>query len=127
MPRKLIQEYPLFDVEQCPAENIRIYRVRGLRLYDEQEEKNRGPVIDLVRSLPGVAQATFKNCHAFIVRRSLRVTWQDAEPQIVNLLRGVTICSDGFSPRKEINADFSEEQFAKVGVAILRSADRRLL
>jgi len=105
-----------FEVEQCPAENVRIYRVNGLRLYDEQEEKDHGPVIDLVRSLPGVAHATFKNCHTFVVRRSLRTTWQDAEPAIVDLLQGVAACSDGFSPLEEI---------AEVAVAVLRSAERR--
>src|SRR6185369_17368731 len=78
-----------FEIEQCPAENVRTYRVQGLRLYDELEEKDHGPVIDLVRSLPGVAQASFKDCHTFVVRRSQRATWQDAEPHIVELLQGV--------------------------------------
>jgi len=105
-----------FEVEQCPAENVRIYRVQGLRLYDEREEKTHGPVIDLVRSLPGVAQATFKDCHTFVVRRSLRASWQDAEPPIVDLLQGVTACSDGLSP---------SEEGAEVAVAVLRSAERR--
>jgi hypothetical protein len=116
MRREFVVQHPLYEVEQCPAENIRIYRVQGLRLYDEQEEKNNGPVIDLVRSLPGVAQATFKDCHTFVVRRSLRVTWRDAQPQIVNLLQGVAACSDG-----------SKEQLEEVAVAILRSAERRML
>jgi len=104
-----------FEIEQCPAENIRTYRVQGLRLYDELEEKDHGPVIDLVRSLPGVAQASFKDCHTFVVRRSQRATWQDAEPHIVELLQGVAACSDGFL----------EENLAKVAVAILRSAEHR--
>ena len=116
MRRELVMQHPLFEVEQCPAENVRIYRVPGLRLYDEQDEENRGPVIDLVRSLPGVAQATFKDCHTFVVRRSLRVTWQDAQPQIVDLLQGVAACSDG-----------AKEQLEEVAVAILRSAERSAL
>ena len=66
-----------FEVEQCTAENVRIYLVQGLRLYDDQEEKSHGPVIDLVRSLPGVAQATFKDCHTFVVRRAVDSAWQD--------------------------------------------------
>jgi hypothetical protein len=90
-----------FEIEQCPAENVRIYRVQGLRLYDEPEERNHGPVIELVRSLPGVFQATFKDCHTFVVKRSLGVTWQDAEPQIVELLQGVAACSDVFSSREQ--------------------------
>jgi hypothetical protein len=53
MPHELVLKHPLFEIEQCLAENVRIYRVPGLRLYDEQEEKAHGPVIDLVRSLPG--------------------------------------------------------------------------
>jgi hypothetical protein len=53
MPHELALKHPLFEIEQCLAENVRIYRVPGLRLYDEQEEKAHGPVIDLVRSLPG--------------------------------------------------------------------------
>jgi len=106
-----------FEIEQCPAENVRTYRVQGLRLYDELEEKDHGPVIDLVRSLPGVAQASFKDCHTFVVRRSQRATWQDAEPHIVELLQGVAACSDGFP----------EENLAEVAVAILRSAERRAL
>lgn len=101
-----------FEVEQCPAEDVRIYRVPGLRLYDEQEEKNFGPVIDLVRSLPGVARADFQDCHTFVVRRAVDTTWQDAEPHIVDLLEGVAACSDGF---------------AEVAVAIFRSAERRAL
>lgn len=104
----------LFEVEQCPAENVRIYRVQGLRLYDEQEERNHGPAIELVRSLPGVAQANFQDCHTFVVRRSLRVTWQDAEPHIVNLLEGAAACSDGLPT----------EELAEVGVAVLRSGGR---
>ncbi len=107
----------LFEIEQCPAENVRIYRVQGLRLYDDLEERNRGPVIDLVRSLPGVAQASFKDCHTFVVRRSLRATWQDAEPHIVDLLQGVAACSDGLP----------DEQLAEVAFAILRSAERKVL
>jgi hypothetical protein len=105
-----------FEVEQCPAENVRIYRVQGLRLYDEQEEKTQGPVIDLVRSLRGVAQATFKDCHTFVIRRSLQTTWQDAEPQIVDLLQGVAACSD-----------FPAEELAEVAVATLRSTGGRAL
>ncbi len=56
MPRKLVLKHPLFEIEQCPAENVRVSRVRGLRLYDEQEEEAHGSVIDLDRLLPGVAQ-----------------------------------------------------------------------
>jgi hypothetical protein len=107
-----------FEIEQCPAENVRIYRVQGLRLYDEQEERNHGPVIDLVRSLPGVAQATFKDCHTFVVRRAVDTTWLDAEPHIVGLLEGVAACSDGFGPRAEV---------AEVAVAVRRLAKRRAL
>ncbi len=92
----------LFEIEQCPAENVHTYRVPGLRLYDEQEEKNQGPVIDLVRSLPGVAQATFKDCHTFVVTRDADATWLDAEANIVNLLEGVAACSDGFGPTAEV-------------------------
>lgn len=56
MRRNLILKHPHFEIEQGPAEYVRIYRVPGLYLYDEQEEKNHRPVIDLVRSLPGVAR-----------------------------------------------------------------------
>ncbi len=94
MPRNLVQKHPLFEIEQSPAENVRIYRIPGLRLYDEQEERPHGPMIDLVRSLPGVAQATFEDCHTFVVKRSLPVTWQVAEPRIVDLLLGVAACTD---------------------------------
>ena len=52
MPRRLVLKHTLFEIEQSPAENVRVYRVPGLRLYDEQAEKARGPVIGLVRSLP---------------------------------------------------------------------------
>ena len=97
MPRNLVLEHPFFEIEQCPAENVRIYRIPGLRLYDDQEEKAHGPVIELVRSLPGVAQVTFKDCHTFVVRRSLPVTWQAAEPRILDLLLGVATCTDGFA------------------------------
>ena len=117
MQRKLIAEHRFFSVEQCPAENVRIYRVQGLRLYDEPEQRNDGPVIALVRSLPGVEQAAFEDCHTFIVRRSLRVTWEDAEPRIADLLEGVAACSDGLA----------EEQLVKVAVAIpLRATHERL-
>lgn len=97
MANKLILKHPLFEIEQCPRETVRIYRTPGLRLYDRQEEKGHGPVIDLVRSLPGVAQATFKDCHTFYVTRSMRVTWQAAEPRIVDLLLGAAACTDGFA------------------------------
>jgi hypothetical protein len=102
MPRKLVLEHPLFDIEQCPAENVRIYWVPGLRLYDEQQEKAHGPVIDLVRSLPGVAQVTFKDCHTFAVRRSLAATWHLTEPRIVNLLAGVAACTDDYAEDRPI-------------------------
>jgi hypothetical protein len=125
MRRKSVIEHPFYEVEQCPAGNVRIYRVHGLRLYDARDERNHGPVIDLLRSMPGVAHACFKNCHTFVVKRSRRMTWQDAEPQIVNLLQGVAAYSDGFSARKEVNSDFTTEQYAAVAVAILRSAERR--
>ena len=94
MPRKSVLKYPLFEIEQCSAENVRIYRVPGLRLYDTQEEKAHGPAIDLVRSLPGVAQASFKDPHTFVVRRSQGLTWQYAEPRLVDLLQGVGACSE---------------------------------
>ena len=127
MRRKLLIRHECFEIEQCGAENVRIYRVRGLRLFDEPDEKNDGPVIDLVRSLHGVEQATFEDCHTFVIRRSPRMTWQETEPQIVNLLQGVAACSDSFRPRLEVNADFAEEQLAEVKVAILRSAQRRAM
>ena len=101
-----------FEVERCLTEDVRMYRVSGLRLYDEPEEKDNGPVIDLVRSLPGVARADFKDCHTFVVRRAVDTTWQDAESHIIELLQGVAACSDGF---------------AETAVAILQSADRRAL
>lgn len=126
MRRELVIEHPLYEVEQCPAENVRIYRVHGLSLYDARDEKNHGPLIDLVRSMPGVAQACFKNRHTFVVRRSTRVTWQHAGPPIVNMIQGVVACSDGFSPRTKVDSDFSTEQFAAVAAAILRSAERRV-
>lgn len=107
-----------FEIQQCPAENARIYRVQGLRLYDEPEEKDHGPVIELVRSLPGVAQAAFQDRHTFVVRRSARAGWQETEPQIVEFLAGVAACSDGLSSRQE---------GAEVAVAVRRSAKRRAL
>jgi hypothetical protein len=117
MQRKLIAKHPFFSVEQCSAENVRIYRVQGLRLYDEQEERNDGPVIELVRSLPGVEGAAFEDSHTFIVRRALSVTWEDAEPRIADLLDGVAACSQGLA----------EEQHAEVAVAIpLRATQERL-
>ena len=96
MPRNLLLKHRLFEIEQCPTENVRIYRIPGLRLYDEQEERAHGPLIDLVRSLPGVAQVTFKDCHTFVVRRSLLMTWQAAGPRILDLLLGVAACTDVF-------------------------------
>jgi hypothetical protein len=113
MPRKLVLHHSLFEVEQCPAENVRIYRVKGLRLYDEQDERSAGPVIELVRSLPGVAQAAFKDCHTFVVKRSLRAAWQDIEPQIVNLLHGIAACSDNFSSESRNGLSLSPKGYAR--------------
>jgi hypothetical protein len=124
MQRELVVEHPFYEVEQCPAENVQVYRVRGLRLYDAKDERNNGPVIDLVRSMPGVAQVCFKNRYTLVVRRSLRTAWQDVGPQIVNLIHGVVACSDGPSPRKEAHSEFSAERREAVVVAILRSAER---
>jgi len=120
MRRDLIIEHSLYEVEQCPAENIRTYRVYGLRLYDAKDERNGGPVIDLVRSMPGVAQACFKHRYTLVVQRSARATWQDVGPPIVNLIQGVVTCSDGSAPRKKSNSDFSTKRSDAVAVAILR-------
>jgi hypothetical protein len=99
MKRELVIEQPFYEVEQCPAESVRVYRVCGLHLYDTKEERNAGPVIDLVKGMRGVMWACFKDQHAVIVLRSVRATWQDVEPQILSLIRGVVACSDEFEPR----------------------------
>ena len=39
MPRNLVLNHPLFEIEQCPAENVRIYRIPGLRLYEMSRRK----------------------------------------------------------------------------------------
>jgi hypothetical protein len=123
MQRELVIEHPFYEVEQCPAENVQAYRVHGLCLYDAKDERNNGPVIDLVRSMPGVAQACFKNRYTLVVRRSLRMAWEDVRPQIVNLIHGVVACSDGSDPRTEVYSEFSTERRESVAAAILRSSE----
>jgi hypothetical protein len=125
MQRELVVEHPFYEVEQCPAENVQVYRVHGLRLYDAKDERNNGPVIDLVRSMPGVAQACFRDRYTLVVRRSLRMAWQDVGSQIVNLIHGVLACSDGCRPRKEVNSEFSTEHCEAFAATIVRSAKRR--
>ena len=78
----------LFGVERCAAVNTRVYWVRNPKLVLGRT------VIDLVRSMPGVARASSRDQHSVIVTRSLRVSWRDVEPQIMSLFRGVVTCTD---------------------------------
>jgi len=59
------------------AQKDRVF-VRGI-----QGEYNLTQELKRLRSLPRVAQASFKDPHTFVVRRSKGLTWQDAERRLV--------------------------------------------
>jgi len=77
--------------EQCSGKNTRIYRVRELRLFDNEEERLDGPVISLLRSMPGVERADFLDQHSVLLTISVRAKWSTVERQISSLIGATEI------------------------------------
>lgn len=94
------------DFQQCEGSNTRIYFGRGLRLFDSEEERHEGPVIELIRSMPGVAGADFTDRSSVLITISLRAEWSEVGKQVSSLFRGAATCRDrGFIAVNTLSKD----------------------